>query len=79
MLGLIDANPDCNTSTAIKMASTAMSINTAHRYITQLVERELIEQTINQYDRRYTALSITNIGREVLNEIEQSAMEHTDE
>lgn len=79
VLGLVRTHPNCHTSEITQKATEAMSGNTAYKYVTQLVERGLIEQTVDRYDRRFTTLAISETGKDVINEIEQSGLEHTNE
>lgn len=75
MLGLIAYHCPLSTKDAISLAEGTLSYNTAHKYITELINRKLVEQVIGEEDRRLTFLHVTKKGTDVLNFIEG----HTDE
>ena len=60
------------TSDVMDSVRGTMSSNTAHKYITQLVEKEYVAQQRTKTDKRYAHLSLTDKGKKYLTEIEEA-------
>lgn len=79
VLGLVSCYSPLSTNAMIAKAESTFSAATTHKYITQLVERGLVSQTVNKEDKRYSDLCITKKGIDVLNAIDTGELDNADE
>lgn len=79
VLGLVSCYSPLSTNEMIKKATGTLSAATTHKYITQLVERGLVKQTVDKKDRRYSSLCITEEGIALLDAIDSGELDDADE
>ena len=73
VLGCVDYLGETWTNEILDALGGAMSINTAHKYVTQLINRGYLQQTRGKTDKRYANVALTEKAVDYLFEIEEAA------
>jgi hypothetical protein len=68
ILGLVDHGDVVRVSTVLDVSSEVMTQATAHKYLTQLVDKQLIKHNIGD-DKRIKVLTLTPKGEKIIKEL----------
>lgn len=69
ILGLVDHAESATVSKVLELAKEAMTQATTHKYLTQLIDKRMLEHIVGD-DRRIKVLGLTKAGRKYLDEVE---------
>jgi len=68
ILGLVDHAESATVSKVLELAKEAMTQATTHKYLTQLIDKRMLEHIVGD-DRRIKVLGLTKAGTKYLNEL----------
>ena len=69
ILGLVDHAESATVSKVLELAKEIMTEATTHKYLTQLIDKRMLEHLIG-LDKRIKVLGLTKAGRKYLDEVE---------
>ena len=73
LLGAIYALGETWTNDVIDSVRSTMSSNTAHKYVTQLINKGYLQQTRGKKDKRYANVDVTQKAVDYLADIQEAA------
>ena len=73
ILGLVDHAENASVSKVLSLAKEAMTQATTHKYLTQLIDKRMVEHIVGD-DRRIKVLGLTKAGIKFLNEISDASV-----
>jgi DNA-binding MarR family transcriptional regulator len=73
VLGAVASLKETWTSDVIDAVGETMSANTAHKYVTQLIDKGFLEQTRSKKDRRFTNVKLSKKAVDYLFDIQEAA------
>ena len=73
LLGAISALGETWTNDVIDSVRSTMSSNTAHKYVTQLINKGYLQQTRGKKDKRYANVDVTQKAVDYLADIQEAA------
>ena len=68
LLGLVDHTENVTVSKVLELAKEAMTQATTHKYLTQLIDKRMLEHIVGD-DRRIKVLGLTRTGIRYLDEL----------
>jgi DNA-binding MarR family transcriptional regulator len=68
ILGLVDHAENVTVSKVLELAKEAMTQATTHKYLTQLIDKRMLEHIVGD-DRRIKVLGLTRAGIRYLDEL----------
>jgi DNA-binding MarR family transcriptional regulator len=72
LLGAVEALGETWTNDVIDSVRSTMSSNTAHKYITQLVDKGYLKQTRSTKDKRFANVDLTQKAVDYLTKIQEA-------
>jgi DNA-binding MarR family transcriptional regulator len=73
LLGAVASFGETWTNDVIESVTTSMSTNTAHKYVTQLIDKGYLEQTRSKKDKRFANVKLTKKAVDYLFDIQEAA------
>ena len=73
ILGLVDHAESATVSKVLELAKESMTQATAHKYLTQLIDKRMVEHIVGK-DRRIKVLGLTKAGTKFLNEMSNASV-----
>lgn len=73
ILGLVDHAENATVSKVLELAKEAMTQATTHKYLTQLIDKRMVEHIVGD-DKRIKVLGLTKAGFKFLNEISDASV-----
>jgi DNA-binding MarR family transcriptional regulator len=73
ILGLVDHTENVTVSKVLELAKEAMTQATTHKYLTQLIDKRMLEHIVGD-DRRIKVLGLTKAGIKFLNELSDASV-----
>ena len=73
LLGAVYALGETWTNDVIDSVRSTMSANTAHKYVTQLINKGYLQQTRDKKDKRYANVDVTQKAVDYLADIQEAA------